>query len=346
MQTRKLSLLDYLRIPNPVVIGDACPTGPNTKSSKSGSVRPRALREWEDFEYDAMDLFDGGKLRGVLKQEFDLQDFSEIPELPFCKYFDENSFESLLIKWNQSVVSEALSETQRVLDQMHDPVYMVRGGQARSPYPKKRWKPDWGCVRLSQAKPQTKGKNLLPGDTKVSAKWSGKLIEAGEVEYTKKTRNWMRPISQIYSYCVRNNTRYGYIITDAELVAVRIYLGQELNPQVSFNTERSTPESVRPLTNRARDEGFLEYKVIPWADMRNEPRRNSKSMTVNLALWWLHLIAAGETDIRDEYESLRSGPVEGTQNQMPDIESIALDQVNILAFLMGGCPLGSDGLTI
>ena len=220
MRYRTESLLDYPRIPNPAVSGEACPDGPNSKSSTNSYFLPRAVCEWEDFKYDTMNVCYGGELRRALEQEFDLQDFSGIPDFPFCKYFDEDSLESLLIKWNYSIVAEALSKAQDFLERMHDPIYMVRGGQAESPYPAKRWKPDWGCIRLPLSEHRMKQQNLLPGDTKVSAKWSSGDIETGEIRYARKPRDWIRPISQIYSYCVRNNTRYGYIITDVELVAV------------------------------------------------------------------------------------------------------------------------------
>ncbi|MCJ1258317.1 hypothetical protein MMC24_006149 [Lignoscripta atroalba] len=351
MQIRTQSLLDYLRIPNPAVSGEACPDGSNTKSTKNDYYVPRAVCEWEEFEYETLNVFYGGELRRVLEQEFDLQDFSGIPDFPFCKYFDENSFESLLIKWNHSIVSEALSKAQHFLSRMHDPIYMVRGGQAESPYPRKKWKPDWGCVRLPRFEPRVKRKNLLPGDTKVSAKWSSELIKTGEMTNNRESKDWTRPISQIYSYCVRNNTRYGYIITDAELVAVRIRLVQQHDPQTSFDTARSSPEPAKSVIHRARTEGILEYKAIPWTEGGNEAGRNSKSMTINLALWWLHLIATGKTDIGDDYGTLRDtlweqdakdqkqgseDQVEAAQNrvpdpddQVPDIESMGLDQVSV-----------------
>ena len=351
MQTRTQSLLDYLRIPNPAVSVEACPNGPNTQISKADSLAPRKISEWEDFEYDAMDVFFGGGLRKVLEQEFDMQDFSGIPDFPFCKFFDENSLESLIIKWNQSIVSEALSKAQCSLNQMHDPVYMVRGGQAKSPLPSKKLKPDWGCVRLSHSEPRTKQKNLLPGDTKVSAKWSSKFIKTGNIEKRQTSSDWIRPIVQIYTYCVLNNTRYGYIITDAELVAVRIRLRAQHNSQTSNNSMGLSPEPTTSLKHRAAREGVLEYKAIPWANCRNEGQQNHKSLTVNLALWWLHLMAAGKTDISDDYGPLRDilwkhdvidqqqdsqEQAEDTQyraplaeDEVPDIQSMGLVEVSI-----------------
>ena len=363
MQIRTQSLLEYLRIPNPAVSGEACSDGQNTISSTGNYFIPQVVEERKDFDYNTLNLYYGGELRRVLEQEFDLQDFSGIPDFPFCRYFDENSLESLLIKWNHSIVSEALSKAQRFLNRIHDPIYMVRGGQAKSPFPAKKWKPDWGCVRLPPSEPRVKRKNLLPGDTKVSAKWSSKFIEPGEVDHITKSRDWMRPLSQVYSYCVRNNTRYSYIITDAEFVAVRIRLSQQHNPKMSLDGVRLSSEPTKSILYRARTGGVLEYKVIPWSDVRHEADRTSESMTVNLALWWLHLIATGKTDIRDNYGALKdtlSEPdkkdegqsfgdqIEGAQNrwpdaedQVPDIASMGFDKVSFRRLPTAGVFLGA-----
>lgn len=59
-------------------------------------------------------------------------DNSALPHLPFCEIHDEDSLEALLIKWNQSVVSDALDVTQKLsgADQAQAKICMVRGGQA------------------------------------------------------------------------------------------------------------------------------------------------------------------------------------------------------------------------
>ena len=149
MRTRTQSLLSYLRTPNPAVQGEACPPRPDPMTTIRHYSTPHGIREWEDFEYDTMNLFYGGELHKVLKKKFRLQDFSKIPEFPFCQYSNENSLDSLLIKWTQSVLCEALSKSQRSLGRICRPLFMVRGGQAESPWPEKKWLPDWGAVNIS-----------------------------------------------------------------------------------------------------------------------------------------------------------------------------------------------------
>ena len=127
MQTKSQTLLNYLTIPNPEVCGRVSPKGTNSKSkSKTNEWRiPTVLGEWEDFEYDTLTAIYNGDLHRVLQKEFSLQDFTPVPIFPFCQYSDENSLESLLIKWNQSVVTEALEKSQGLLNNPAHCVFMV-----------------------------------------------------------------------------------------------------------------------------------------------------------------------------------------------------------------------------
>ena len=139
-------------------------------------------------------------------------------------------------------------------------------------------------------------------------------------------------------------------------------MGQQHDSQTSFDTTRSSPEPIESVLHRARSEGIVEYKAIPWADGRDEAGQNSDTMTVNLALWWLHLIAIGKRDIGDDYGYLRDAlweedtkdqeqgledQVDGAQHQVPDaidqvpdIKAISLEQVSIRRLQMAGVFLG------
>ena len=143
----------------------------------------------------------------------------------------------------------------------------------------------------------------------MSVKWSSKYIETGKVKVTVESKKWLLPISQIYSYCVRNNTRYGYIITDAELVAVRIHWSEQQFSQPPSDAARSSPEPVRSANQRASTKGTLKYKAIPWKKCdKDGAGRKSNNLTVNLALWWLHLMATGNTVIEHTNRPLRDEP--------------------------------------
>jgi len=341
MATVKQPLGDYLRRENPTLVCGACPPGSNTMSRIVEYLIPDHIKDWTDFQYESLCSIYGGVLNQVLESEFLCQDFSAIPQKPFREIHDERSLESLLTKWNHSVVSEALSKAQEHLYTNHSnmTIYMARGGQSYIPQlAKEKRFPDWAGIQpgLSQADIQgTKisSINILPGDTKVSKKWLSDDIVDGALDTDFTPDNWQRPLKQVYTYCVRANARYGYIITDKELVVIRIGPSkQEKSPTSTqessqgFDVAQTIPEITEdessqacfeydegndyalptPILNKLkRDGGMLEYKAIPWTNDNGEkPRRAHDPMTVNLALWWLHMMASVSSIIKERYAPL------------------------------------------
>jgi len=365
MATVKQPLGDYLRRENPTLVCRACPPGSNTTSRIVEYLIPDHIKDWTDFQYESLRSIYGGVLNQVLESEFLCQDFSAIPQKPFREIYDERSLESLLTKWNHSVVSEALSKAQEQLYTNHSnmTIYMATGGQSRIPeLVKEKRFPDWAGIQpaLSQADVQgTKisSINILPGDTKVSKKWLSDDIVDGALDTDYTPDNWQRPLKQVYTYCVRANARYGYIITDKELVVIRI------GPSTQEETPASTQESSQgfdvaqtnsemleaesskgcfeydegnhytlptPIFNKLkRDGGMLEYKAIPWTNgNEGNPLRAHDSMTVNLALWWLHMMASVSSTIKERYAPLREiAPPScfGAQNSNPHPSSTSDD---------------------
>jgi len=96
---------------------------------------PDHIKDWTDFKYESLCSIYGGVLNQVFESEFLCQDFSAILQKPFRKIHDERSLESLLTKWNHSVVLEALSKAQEHLYTNHSnmTIYMARGGQSHIP---------------------------------------------------------------------------------------------------------------------------------------------------------------------------------------------------------------------
>ncbi len=313
MPARK-SILEYLRSDSPIVSNvhyaqdDIQPSKKGRNTTSPGYAKPKCILEWEDFEFDSLQAIYKGRLRKVLDQEINnFIDRSAIPHLPFCEIHDEDSLEALLIKWNQSVVSDALDVTQKLsgADQAQAKIYMVRGGQAnRIP----KCQPDWAGVLRASTKQRTS--SILPGDTKVGWKWSSRDIEVGDVDSVYIAKDWLEPIKQIYTYCSKLKVRYGYIITEKELVVTRIrpfsqdHLRSPVNTQdsaLSFPSPKKrataiTSESSKiPKQNasaEAFEEGTLEYKAIPWSSNASD-----NSLTINLALWWLHMMALESHEI-------------------------------------------------
>ena len=305
MPSLEKSLLDYLRSENPVINGDMCQPGANTKSKNHSWDTPRKIEVWKDFEYNSLKSIYGGELHRILECPFTFEDFSAIPRFPFREIHDEKSLESLIVKWNHSMIIDALSMAQNYLENRlsHDTIHMVRGSQARYPDSGSKLRPDWGAVKRHTTR-ISKPDNVLPGDTKLSKKWSSGDIEIGLVQDDYKKTDWLRPVAQIFSYCVRSNSRYGYVITNKELVVVRIRPDSQTNSQSAIQILQSSENPDPTPATRARDQGVLEYQAIPWDNDGRAVDKACEGMTVNLALWWLHMMAAEESAIAEHYTPL------------------------------------------
>lgn len=298
MSSPTQSLLEFLRRDNPLLTEGIPPKGVNSKSKSHNWVRPHFIERWNDFEYESLQAIDDGRLDAALRQRQNFPNHSLLPPYPFLQIHDEDSLESLLIGWNYRVVSDALTAAQNYLKNF-PVIYMARGGQADNPGSLRIYRPDWAGVQEttnSTGRPS----NILPGDTKVSKKWHSGKIRRGDVHRAHKAVDWLQPLSQIYTYCVWANARYGFIITDEELVVIRVRPSLVL-PKPKHNSQ-SKYDPVDSLSStpatRARTSGILEYRAIPW-------RSSKRGMTVNLALWWLYMMAAAKSDIEEDYEFLR-----------------------------------------
>lgn len=93
----------------------------------------------------------------------------------------------------------------------------------------------------------------------------------------------MWPLSQIFTYCLRSGVRYGYLITDKELVVVHI---RSSDPD-TLQPRRGSRHGDLPLQATIAEKGLLEWKAIPWTH-----DSGSDQLTVNLTLWWLHMMVS------------------------------------------------------
>ena len=93
-------LSDFLETANPVPFCEHCPKGKTTSSRPNNYISPRAISQWEDFEYDALQLIYRGALQQVLGREFPLKTSLDIVQAPYREFFDEKFLEAFLNKWN------------------------------------------------------------------------------------------------------------------------------------------------------------------------------------------------------------------------------------------------------
>ncbi|KAK4194624.1 hypothetical protein QBC40DRAFT_290412 [Triangularia verruculosa] len=117
-----------------------------------------------------------------------------------------------------------------------------------------KWQSDWLSLSEAdaqkQAKPRQYNSNLKPGKRSVADER-------------------LRPLEQVATYCRYAETRYAYIITQKELVALRV----SSLPSTAVNNSNGDLITVYHAA--------VEYKGIPWSAM------GSHGLTVNLAIWAL-----------------------------------------------------------
>lgn len=117
--------------------------------------------------------------------------------------------------------------------------------------------PDLAFFDLSL--PERTRPNRLPGDIKPSFKWSTNLQN---VNSEPAQREFRQALAQVNFYMFIHHARYGFILTDRELVAIR----------------------------RLDDNGNLELAPsIPWTAHGTEAQ---PQMTVLLGLWYLGMLAS------------------------------------------------------
>ena len=344
MASETLTLHDYLRRPNPAVKRDNSWTGTNTRSGSSTNTKPSKIVEWKDFNYNSLQALYGRILKREVHSQ-DLPDFSL--HLPFHlrEIQDEDSLEALLIRWNNAVVSCALSVAQRsnglistdTAGHRAGEIFMARGGHAfiQGTRTQKELRPDWAGIIPSNGYHRRSNErrksylNVLPGDSKLSTKWSS-TRDPNSLEFKK-------PFFQIYNYCQLAQVRYGYLLTPEELVGVRVSKTESeevpgpimppQRPKRGGTTEwkKAQKQNLLPKKTKRQKHGILEYKSIPWVDAG---QRGEASLSINLALWWLHMMAATACsiapvyhDLLKEYYTLDKSPIdssEGSRNLPSD----------------------------
>ncbi|KAI1330262.1 hypothetical protein F5Y16DRAFT_396554 [Xylariaceae sp. FL0255] len=300
------TLYDYLVRPNPAIQLQECLTESPYYTKSTRYPVPRYIRKWTEFNATTIQKLFNQRLKRALDNESSLHDFSHI-HASYCRIHDEDSLEALLVKSNQSIILESLEHTSQ--DLLLQGVSMVRGGQAQLYHtwrdraktdPKVRpegvakmrskWCPDWaGLVDVHG------NNNILPGDTKLSRNWRSEDLKdfigkrGQRALKDDSTPSVLWPIRQLLHYCIESHMRYGYIITDEELVIMRI---RPIERYIQGAT-------IDDLHGAVHDKPFVEFQSIPW-----QRDYLSRTLSVNLALYVLFILAANNGLLDWRYNSL------------------------------------------
>lgn len=252
-----------------------------------------------------------------------------------CVIRNEDDTRDLINKWNKSIVTAALDPIQ---DLFHPVIWrkgdppsgkeaflpppQEHGKQRHQPVRKQssktthtrlqslsRLKPDSGSIApipiLSKAGNTTIStcQERFPKEYKISTKWKserifkgGLLDDSGSFIKGKTSDNSAWPIRQAYTYCIQHMCRYGCILTAEEAFIFRIMPREDKSNNNSQN--------INLLRNELINNGLMEYVSIPWGNYSQGQRRSLDVWTVNLALWFMHILAGNNFEVEWSYADL------------------------------------------
>lgn len=192
---------------------------------------------------------------------------------------DEEKVDDVALQWNVRVLKEPLRHGAAQLLKVdpnkvtvakrtqvfRNPILKDKGSRSR----KNDLKPDM-TIHVNASSAYSSATMLVMGDNKFSGAWD---FETSWKEIHKNSKlkldEDMRPFRQLATYCWVGKTRYGYIMSDQELLAVRVWYSKDKAGKETWGMEVSHP--------------------IPWD-------ASSRSLTVNLAIWWLGVMAMNERE--------------------------------------------------
>ncbi|KAH7053231.1 hypothetical protein B0J12DRAFT_750702 [Macrophomina phaseolina] len=209
---------------------------------------PLRIIKWEDFNYATLHkMYD----HLLSDESINPRHFQIGPSFRRAK--NEAGVGDFIQEYNLKVMVEALRETGHLLGRQEF-ISMARGHSAqlvRRDDGGRNYIPDWAGIRVhghSFEPTEENPANILPGETKISRAWmldESQIIENVGERGPYDWPDWFKPFVQIFSYCVELQVRYGYLITDKELVVVRI--GPLDRSKRRRKSGRLSDEAERPI---------------------------------------------------------------------------------------------------
>lgn len=308
------TLLSFLTSRNPTILAFAKPAPTFTFNADWEVVE--GIREWTDFNYDTLRL----RFRNDLNCATPLFDATKkCEEGGYNKIFDERGLSDLICMSITGPVSAILR-----------PLFITSGARVTQHV---GCLPDWGAGKDAPGAADSYGraKALVLGDTKFN--WSSinainvvKNMKHGSYEDAPLS-DTVRPIEQVQHYGAVYGCRYVYIISDQELMVMRLHLApdpvrtsprpQRTRPLPSHQRMTSSSTISRQLTDMSIDEssfkariGRVEYKKIPWSA--------TSGLTIKFAIYCLVRLATEDgNDLKTEYPPLASTAAPSVAQYVP-----------------------------
>lgn len=248
--------------------------------------------------------------------EVDVSDFD-------ATYGDEDGFEQqVLSRTTIPMVNAALRHAKELCNHQ---TLLHLGRKGRCQYGEDaRINPDWTLVNNVNFTSDGKFESIMTGDSKLSAKWQPGLYQTDDDQ-------WRRPISQVLMYSNQVQCRYGFLITDNELVAFQ-FARESVGPGIATtrgvrtaqttHTHQRVASGVSQLsgsvqamsisggsagaqsyseTGRGFDYQNPKYQIIPWTNAGNG------DLTVKSSLFYLCMMAGyGSSHVDTGYPELNT----------------------------------------
>lgn len=313
------TLLQYLQAPNPEV-RSFCRPGTVTINQSWSEVT--GWREWREFNTSTLLSCYGSILNKEVPEEWLPSISPELTQLE-TEVWDEDSLRLLLARSINAQVNAALAIAYRLLYKDREKPVEIRGGGFATSHQETdfRFYPDWAAVRPSTTRHHYT--NLCPGETKVGAKWTS--WDSNLAHYDDV---WRQGQTYAGNLC---KTRYGYILTEEELVVFRVRT-EKIESGIAKDRERRSTRHATDAASHVRrvsgmsqlssissgmshlsiseyvetlsdvEYGPIEYRSLKWSD-------SGERMTVKLALFWLLMLASvpgGSKSVGEEYPPLDS----------------------------------------
>lgn len=213
------TIFELLTAENPVVHEDSGGRG-NTKS-RFNYYTPKQVVPWDEFNFETFKEMYKGEVEKQARQEGRL-----LHPYPFIADIDrtvrdEPTTTSLLTKWSQTLVNQAL---YAVCETLHPCIWK----QGKTKLKGCKLTPDAGAVSPCKECREVSVERL-PKDYKTATKWKSQnlineefLNKNGEWRGSQFNKDEAMPLRQVYTYCVRYLCRYGCIVTSHEAFIFRI----------------------------------------------------------------------------------------------------------------------------
>ncbi|KAI1751229.1 hypothetical protein F4782DRAFT_531750 [Xylaria castorea] len=292
------SIFEYLTCKNPELKHQNLMD--RTLSREEWWLAPKRLVPWDEFNFQTMMKMFGKRLKTELMRNDRKLDYPA-PRISLKTegtMNGEDTVINILTRWTKPMVTTALE----TVDDVFHPVFWVPPSLAEGPsIASSKAQPE--VVQSGEkSKPQPlrkckggiKSSTRLACEIKPGSMWTSKALLSGELVdedgYWQKNKAKSReasPLVQVYNYCVKLNTRYGFLITSREILAVRV--GPPLESRLLDSSEPSNKRTEQKLNELLYYQGVMEYAVVPWGNCRTKERY--ENLTINLTLWVLCILA-------------------------------------------------------